>query len=267
MAVGIHVIYQIVRTINQYKVKPLKNRLQSLLLSILTIAFSNFCGYSTLYGQEKGAALTPAQQSLVTIAALTAKGDLTNLKAALNKGLNSGLTINQTKEALIHLYAYCGFPRSIRGLQTFMEVLEERKRNGIQDKVGRNASPTINNSTKYQRGKLILENLSGVKQPETLSGYNAFAPAIDTFLKEHLFADLFERDVLNYIERELVTIAVLSSIGNAEPMLRSHLNICLHNGITSGQLKDFIRIMETTIGKKDAAAAEKVLNDVLNSTN
>jgi alkylhydroperoxidase/carboxymuconolactone decarboxylase family protein YurZ len=203
----------------------------------------------------------------VSIAALTAKGDLTKLKIALHAGLNAGLTINQTKEALIHLYAYCGFPRSIRGIQTLMEVLEDRKNKGIEDKVGSAASPITTTTPKYQRGKQILENLSGVKQPVTLSGYNAFAPTIDSFLKEHLFADIFERDVLSYAERELVTIAVISSIGNAEPMLRSHLTICLYNGLTSGQLKEFITIMETTIGKPAAAAADNVLNEVLNQTN
>ncbi len=215
----------------------------------------------------RSSSLNPVQQSLVSIAALTAKGDLTKLKKALHDGLNSGLTINQTKEALIHLYAYCGFPRSIRGIQTFMEVLEDRKNKGIADKLGREASPITTTSPKYQRGKQVLEKLSGAKQPVTLSGYNAFAPTIDSFLKEHLFADIFERDVLSYAERELVTIAVISSIGNAEPMLRSHLTICLHNGITSGQLKEFITIMDTTIGKTAAAAADKVLNEVLNRRN
>jgi len=64
--------------------------------------------------------LSASQQSIIQIAALTAKGDLQALKPALNKGLDSGLTINQIKEVLVHLYAYCVFPRSIRGIQTFM---------------------------------------------------------------------------------------------------------------------------------------------------
>lgn len=71
--------------------------------------------------------LTEKQQSIIQISAITAKGNLQALKPLLNKGLDAGLTINQIKEALVHLYAYCGFPRSIRGLQTFMEVLDERK--------------------------------------------------------------------------------------------------------------------------------------------
>lgn len=55
---------------------------------------------------------------------------------------------------------------------------------------------------KYERGKKILEQLTG--QPETgpKRGYAAFSPEIDVFLKEHLFADLFERNVLNYTDRE-----------------------------------------------------------------
>ena len=239
--------------------------LQLLFLGVLTVS-STF--YLPLYAQKNEAIrkdLTPAQRSLISIAALTAKGDLAHLKTALNKGLDSGLTINQTKEALIHLYAYAGFPRSIRGLQTLMVVLEDRKNKGIRDSMGADASHISNTSSKYNRGKLILEKLTSIKQQETLTGYNAFAPAIDTFLKEHLFADIFERDVLTYTNRELVTIAVLSSIGNAEPMLKSHFTIALNTGLSADQVKQFITVMEYTIGKKEAVAAERVLQDVWNS--
>jgi hypothetical protein len=37
-----------------------------------------------------------------------------------------------------------------------------------------------------------------------------FSPAIDTFLKEHLFADIFVRDVISHQDRELATIAALA---------------------------------------------------------
>jgi 4-carboxymuconolactone decarboxylase len=162
--------------------------------------------------------LTVKQKSIISIAAFTAKGDLQNLNSALNEGLDAGLTINEIKEVLVHLYAYCGFPRSIRGLQTFMEVLDERKAKGIKDKPGAEASRINQEPDKYERGKKVLGELTNVPQDRPLSGYGAFAPVIDTFLKEHLFADIFERDVLTYAQRELVTISVLSVIGGAEPM-------------------------------------------------
>ncbi|MDP3915578.1 MAG: carboxymuconolactone decarboxylase family protein [Bacteroidota bacterium] len=207
--------------------------------------------------------LSPSEQSIVAIAALTAKGDLSNLKTALNAGLEAGLSINQIKEVLVHLYAYCGFPRSIRGLQTFMEVLDERKAKGISDITGTEASLIQEKGSKYDRGKKVLGELTQMPQPATLSGYSAFAPIIDPFLKEHLFADIFERDVLTYVERELVTISVISAIGGAEPMLRSHLNICLNLGLTPTQLNEFTGIIKSTLGEKEEKEAQKVLNEVL----
>ncbi len=207
--------------------------------------------------------LSVQQQNTVKISALTAVGDLTNLKTSLNEGLDAGLTVSEIKESLVHLYAYCGFPRSIRGLQTFIEVLEERKARGINDSRGNEASAIVKDGSKYERGKAILGELTKTKQDEPLTGYSAFAPVIDTFLKEHLFADIFERDVLNYAQRELVTISVLSSIGGVEPMLRGHLSISLNVGLTPQQLTHFITVIESTVGKEKANAAKTVLTEVL----
>lgn len=207
--------------------------------------------------------LSPKEQSIVSIAALTARGDLPNLKTKVNTGLDEGLTINQIKEIMVHLYAYCGFPRSIRGLQTFMEVLNERKARGIYDTMGAEASPIKDDRSKYERGREILGKLMGTPQDGPKSGYSAFAPEIDVFLKEHLFADIFERDVLTYSQRELVTISVLSSIGGVEPMLRSHLKICLNIGLTPGQLLQFAGIINSTVGKKEAQTVREILAEVL----
>lgn len=210
--------------------------------------------------------LTEKQRSIISISALTAKGDLQALKPALNTGLDAGLTVNQIKEVLVHLYAYCGFPRSIRGLQTFMEVLDERKSRGINDKSGAEASPINQEISKYERGKKVLGELTKTPQEKPATGYGAFAPVIDSFLKEHLFADIFERDVLTFAERELVTISVLTAIGGAEPMLKSHLAICLNVGLTPAHLTEFSEIIKKTLGEKEASDAKTVVNDVLKNT-
>ena len=198
--------------------------------------------------------LSPKQQSIVVISSLTAKGDLQKLQLALSTGLDAGMTVNEIKEVLVHLYAYCGFPRSIRGLQTLMSVLDERKKKGITDKMGKEASPITSREPKYERGKKVLEQLSG--QPETgpKRGYAAFSPEIDMFLKEHLFADIFER--------ELTTISVLTSIGGVEPMLQSHLGICLHVGLTQPQLSQAMSLIEINLGKTEAEAGRAILMQV-----
>ncbi|HQF06117.1 MAG TPA: carboxymuconolactone decarboxylase family protein [Bacteroidales bacterium] len=228
------------------------------------------CSMGTLNAQpaeKTNRTLTGRQESIITISAFTAKGDLVSLKPALEKGLETGLTINEIKEVLVHLYAYCGFPRSIRGLQTFMEVVDARKANGIMDETGVEPSPVKEDRNKYERGKEILGELTGMPQTGPRTGYAAFAPVIEVFLKEHLFADIFERDVLTYAERELVTISVISAIGSAEPMLRSHLAICLNVGFTSGQLKEFVGVLQSTVGKKKAKAAGKILEELLDNRN
>ena len=237
------------------------------MIRIFTVLMFVLCMTGNLNAQNMTGddVLSVKQQSLIPIAANTAKGELQQLKTALNEGLDAGLTVNEVKEAMVHLYAYSGFPRSIRGLQTLMEVLEEREAKGITDEVGIDASPIHEERSKYERGKEILEALTGVPQSDTLSGYAAFTPVIDVFLKEHLFADIFERDVLTFAERELVTISVLSSIGRAEPMLRSHLHICLHLGFTPGQLHEFVGIIKEKVGKKEAREAQSVLNELLNA--
>ena len=38
------------------------------------------------------------------------------------------MTVGELKEVMVHAYAYCGFPRALRGLQTLVAVLDERKR-------------------------------------------------------------------------------------------------------------------------------------------
>lgn len=207
--------------------------------------------------------LNSKEKSIITISSFTAQGKLTDLKTALNTGLDSGLTINEIKEMLVHSYAYCGFPRSIRGLQTFMEVVEERKTKGIKDTQGAEASPIADEKTKYERGKKILGELSGTPQPDKLSGYSAFAPAIDTFLKEHLFADIFERDVLTFKQRELVTISIITAIGDADPMLQSHLGLSLNVGWSPEQLNEFVKVITPTISQEKSTAAVSVLKEVL----
>jgi 4-carboxymuconolactone decarboxylase len=117
--------------------KNMKNIGTKMLIWLL-ISISCFSG--SLYAQSKvnfNQALNAKQQQIVAISVYTAQGDVPNLKNALHDGLDSGLTVNEIKEVLIHLYAYTGFPRSLNGLSTFQSVLEQRKQMGIVDELER----------------------------------------------------------------------------------------------------------------------------------
>ena len=83
------------------------------------------------------------RQHITEVAVLTGKGDIDKLKTVLINGLNDGMTVSELKEVMVHAYAYCGFPRALRGLQTLIAVLDERKAKGIEDNQGREASPVM----------------------------------------------------------------------------------------------------------------------------
>lgn len=233
---------------------------------IILLTFISCITCSISIAQQHGSnsrQLDKRQQSIVVISSFTARGHLEGLKKALNDGLEAGLTVNEIKDVLVHLYAYCGFPRSIRGLQTFMTVLDERKARGIKDRPGESASPIKAKGGKYERGKKVLEELTGQKQPQTPSGYGAFSPQIDTFLKEHLFADIFERDIISYTDRELATISALVNLGGVEPMLKSHSNIALNLGVTEEQLNHLLSIADKETAAMALKAGDKDTGNIL----
>lgn len=204
-------------------------------------------------------ALSGKQQSIIPIAAFTAKGDTEKLKGALVEGLQNGMTVNEIKEVLIQMYAYTGFPRSLTGLNTFIALLDERKAQGIHDEVGRDAAPLPDNANIRELG--TVNQTAVIGRPAGGRVYE-FAPVIDTFLKEHLFGDIFSRDLLSFQERELATVSALASLP-AEAQLRSHLNCCLVVGLNEAQMKAFVSVLETKVGKPEAELAEKNLNTVL----
>ena len=231
-----------------------------LLLLLLTLSIHTMNGQNNITANEP---LNIQQQSIVSISALTAVGDLEHLKAELNTGLEAGLTVNEIKEVLVQLYAYCGFPRSLNAINTFMNVVEERKAKGITDKYGKEASPITDTADKYERGRRTLETLTKTPQVKPAPGFGEFAPRIDAFLKEHLFADIFDNDILSYQQRELATISMLSAMQGVAPQLQAHLKMGMNTGLTQTVLRQVFSLIEKHIGKQQAEVAESVLSKMI----
>lgn len=211
--------------------------------------------------QNKSESLSAQQQSMVSISALTATGDLENLKIQLNNGLDAGLTINEIKEALVQLYAYCGFPRSLNALNTFMTVLDKRKARGITDTEGKQIIVENNVADKYEQGRKTLEQLTKTPQTKPSPGFGEFAPRIDAFLKEHLFGDIFASDVLSYQQRELVTISALAATPGLEAQLQSHIGIGKNTGITKGQLEQLAGLIDNHISRTQGNTMRKLISE------
>jgi alkylhydroperoxidase/carboxymuconolactone decarboxylase family protein YurZ len=234
--------------------------LKSILLLILTLTYSTMNGQNNIKADQP---LNQQEQSIVSISALTAVSDLEHLKTQLNVGLDAGLTINEIKEVLVQMYAYCGFPRSLSGISTFMAVVADRKAKGIKDIDGKEATPVTDSAGKYERGRKTLETLSKTPQAKPAPGFGEFAPRIDAFLKEHLFADIFDNDVLTYQQRELATISALAAMQGVAPQLESHLAMGMNTGLTESQLKLAFSLIEKHINKNQAEIAQNVLVKIM----
>ena len=176
---------------------------------------------------------TTEQAALMSaIACNEAKADYTALAQAIDKGLDAGLTVSQVKEALSHLYAYTGFPRSLNALGTLQKVLEQRTASSHITIEGDEATPLPSSFDALAQGTEVQTKLSG-----RAFNYD-FCPAEDYYLKAHLFGDIFARDNLTHADRELVTVSALSGLENVMPQLQAHVRGALNMGVSEEQLRN-----------------------------
>lgn len=183
-------------------------------------------------------ALSPKERQIAAISAHTARGDMDGLKTALAAGLDAGLSLNEIREVLVQMYAYCGFPRSLNALSSLMELSKERAARGINDREGAEAgAPPAGRSIEFG-----TENQTKLCGAPVKGELFQFAPAIDEFLKAHLFGDIFGRDNLDWKTRELATIAALASMKGTESQLNSHIRIGKYNGLTDEQVDAILNI-------------------------
>lgn len=202
--------------------------------------------------------LDARQQAIVPIAAFAAAGDIDALKTALNRGLDAGLTVSDIKEVLVQLYAYAGFPRSLNALTALMQVLEARQQGGIEDAPGHAPGQAI------PKGDTLLA--VGAANQTKLSGKPVegpvfeFAPAIDEFLKTHLFGDIFARDNLDWQDRELATLGALAALPGLDAQLAAHMRISRNVGLSEAQLQQVVSVLREHVSAQAANRAEAARN-------
>ncbi len=224
--------------------------------TIMGLSITFFVWASPIKAQEMET-LSKRQEAIVPIASMTAKGDMEKLHQALTEGLEAGLAVSEIREVLTQLYAYAGFPRSLNALTCFMQVLEERKEKGVVD-FNRNDDSSFFDAKSYENGSKTHARLTG----STAKGkVLQFAPAIDYYLKAHLFGDIFGRDNLQDADREIVTLSALTSLGGTESQFKSHLRIASNAGVRDSQIWQIPTILKNKVGAMEAWRAKKAISE------
>lgn len=205
--------------------------------------------------------LSARQQAIVLMASFGAASDMPRLNAALNQGLDAGLTVSEAKEVLVQLYAYAGFPKSLNGLTELLKVVEARKQRGIQDAPGREPSRAVaTGDALVAAGKDNQTKISG--RPVQGPVFD-FAPVINQFLQAHLFGDIFERDNLDWKSRELATVGALAAMPGVEAQLRSHMAASMRVGLTPAQLRQLAQVLAERGDAQAGARASEALKQAL----
>ncbi|MFO3705076.1 carboxymuconolactone decarboxylase family protein [Xanthomonas codiaei] len=200
--------------------------------------------------------LSPRQQALAPIAAFAATGDIERLKPVLDAGLDAGLTISHCKEVLVQVYAYAGFPRSLNALAALMQVIQARRQRGVVDPDGDSPGPVPTGQALLAVGTANQTQLAGAPVTGPLF---EFAPAIDQYLKTHLFGDIFARDNLDWVSRELATVSMLAALEGVEAQLQSHLKISINIGVTTAQLNALAQVLDKRVGAAAGTRAKAAL--------
>lgn len=199
-------------------------------------------GFASAAGSQT---LSPGQHHIATVSALAAKGDQKALSQAIDSALEAGVSTDELKEALVQVYAYCGFPRSLNALRTLMEAVPEE---------GSDLATTSPQQPHLLGEKALsigTENQTALCGAPIKGKLYEFAPAIDQYLKAHLFGDIFSHKAISWQTREVATIAMLAAMKGTENQLASHIRVGKHNGLTDGQI-DAILAISRNVKHEDA---------------
>lgn len=85
---------------------------------------------------------------------------------------------------------------------------------------------------------------------------------MDYALKAYLFGYLFSQDNLSALERELIVVSVLSSMGHVDSQLRSHWMILKNLGLKPTQTRKIINRLKENIDGELLYNTQYILQEI-----
>ena len=196
------------------------------------------------------AQLDERDTALVRIGAAVARGDAPALASAFADGFAADLSLEEAKELVGQLYAYCGFPRALNAAATLMKAADARltQRRGEAENAERNlggaSEPFVLGADALAVGTANQTALCGGPVAGPLFDFH---PQLDAYLKSHLFGDIFARKVLDWRTRELVTVAALAARPETAPQCDAHVKIAQRNGVAPEQTDAILALVRATV--------------------
>lgn len=198
-------------------------------------------------------------RELLTITSLTIQQTLPQLKAHINGALNVGANPIEIRETIYQCASFVGFPKTLNAISVFNEVIKER---GLEKEL--KSTKTTNESNRYKKGYEIQNPMYGDEIIQNMKGLpDNMGENVAKFLTEVCFGDFYTREGLSLKQRELMTIAILTTTGNTG-VLKSHIKGNLKAGNSIETITASIIQVLPYVGFPNTFAALKTVKDVIN---
>jgi 4-carboxymuconolactone decarboxylase len=193
---------------------------------------------------------------MVQLAALIACQAVNEYRVMLGGALNVGVTPVQAKEILYQAIPYVGMARTFDFLHAANEVFKER---GIA--LPLSAQTTTTAQTRFDKGLETQKRIFGDRSKASAAQSPADLEHIPRFLSANCFGDYYTRHGLDLQTRELLTFAILASLGGCEPQLTAHVAGNLAMGNDRQTLIATVTQLLPFIGYPRILNAIKVINE------
>jgi 4-carboxymuconolactone decarboxylase len=117
-------------------------------------------------------------------------------------------------------------------------------------------------SNRYTRGQETLARIHGHIGEGVMATLKDIAPDFARFIIEFPYGDIYSRGVLSPKERQIATIASLTTLGNAPTELKAHIQGSLNVGCTRQEIVEVIIQMAVYAGFPAAVNALLVAKEV-----
>ncbi|MBQ9564736.1 MAG: carboxymuconolactone decarboxylase family protein [Synergistaceae bacterium] len=203
--------------------------------------------------------LTDTERQLVTVVVLATNQNHKLLKRVVEGALALEVTPLQIREALYHVAPYIGFPKVFEALDVANAVFKAK---GI--KLPLENQGTTTDANRFEKGLAFQVGAYG----DVITQMRVNTPDYQKHLQDDLsafcFGDTYTRGTLDMKMREMLTMAVIGTLGTAEAQYKSHVAGTLSAGATNEEVIGVITTMNPYIGFPRTLNALRIANEVFN---
>jgi len=198
----------------------------------------------------KRAGLSPRDRSVVTVAALIARNQTTELPRYLALALDNGVKPAEISEIITHLAFYSGWANAMAAIPAARQVFQSRNIGEDQLPSASAAQLPLDEAAEKQRATRVGEQ------------FGQITPSLVQYTTDALFRDLWLRPGLAPRDRSLVTVSALIATGQVA-QITYHLNRAMDNGLTQQEAGEMLGHLAFYAGWPNAFSAAPVVKDVI----